>query len=155
MPVVTEDQKHVISVMLSAGMWTMDEICERVGPDGYFPFAPAPPTTRTIANLKRRQLVSGDVHYRKRRRDATSITPDESVALYVLLRRKSDRYTEELMDDMEEAGIGELEADADATTHAADATTRTFAFTCRCNMRFAFLRPRSHCWPAVLRVCVF
>eukprot|EP01047_Picozoa_sp_COSAG01_P094123 COSAG01_NODE_25093_length_756_cov_0.922374_1_plen_141_part_01 len=106
MPFVTEDQKHVISVMLSVGMWTMDEICERVGPDGYFPFAPAPPATRTIANLKRRQLVSGDVHYRKRRRDATSITPDESAALYVLLRRKSDRYTEELMDDMEEAGMG-------------------------------------------------
>jgi hypothetical protein len=105
MPRITQDQKHHASLLLASGH-THAEVRQATGPGGKFPLARKPISAGSVVNLSRRMRDEDDVHYRKRRVDANTITFAESIALDGMLRRTGTMYTEELTRGMEAMGHG-------------------------------------------------
>ena len=101
MPRITKDQKHHVSLMLNGGC-SHSLIRHETGPSGKFPLSRKPISAGSIVNLSRRIRDHGDVHYRKRRVDGTSITLEESVALDGMMTTTGTMYTEELTRGLEE-----------------------------------------------------
>ena len=95
MPRITQDQKHHASLLLASGH-THAEVRQATGPGGKFPLARKPISAGSVVNLSRRMRDEDDVHYRKRRVDANTITFAERIALDGMLRRTGTMYTEEL-----------------------------------------------------------
>jgi len=105
MPRISDAQKLVVEQQLDQGLpYTV--IQRSTGPAGFFPLAPAPISQGSIVNLRRRIGEHGDVLYRQIRVTAKSLTSMQQDTLHELLRSNNTRFTWELCDGLQRAGLG-------------------------------------------------